>query len=82
LVYSTCSLEPEECEQVVEGVMAEAEFATTIRVLPLEPLLDDLKAAGQFREPLADAVRGAYLRTLPGVHPGDGFFAALLERRR
>ncbi|WP_423201787.1 transcription antitermination factor NusB [Edaphobacter modestus] len=80
LLYSTCSLEPEECEQVVEAVTAEAEFAATIRVLPLDPLLDGLTVSGRFREPLADAVRGAYLRTLPGVHPGDGFFAALLER--
>jgi 16S rRNA (cytosine967-C5)-methyltransferase len=25
-------------------------------------------------------VQGPYLRTIPGVHPCDGFFAALLER--
>jgi len=25
-------------------------------------------------------VRVAFLRTLPGVHPADGFFAAILER--
>jgi hypothetical protein len=25
-------------------------------------------------------VRGPYLRTIPGVHPCDGFFGALLER--
>ena len=25
-------------------------------------------------------IRGPYLRTIPGVHPCDGFFAALLQR--
>lgn len=80
LLYSTCSLEPDECEHVVEAVSAEAEFAASIRALPLEPLLDGLRASGRFREPLAEAIRGAYLRTLPGIHPGDGFFAALFER--
>jgi 16S rRNA (cytosine967-C5)-methyltransferase len=29
---------------------------------------------------LPEAVRGNFLRTLPGKHPGDGFFAALIER--
>jgi 16S rRNA C967 or C1407 C5-methylase (RsmB/RsmF family) len=24
--------------------------------------------------------RGPYLRTVPGVHPCDGFFAAILEK--
>jgi 16S rRNA (cytosine967-C5)-methyltransferase len=28
----------------------------------------------------ATAVRGGALRTLPGVHPCDGFFAVVLER--
>jgi 16S rRNA C967 or C1407 C5-methylase (RsmB/RsmF family) len=26
-------------------------------------------------------VAGPYLRTIPGVHPCDGFFAAILERK-
>jgi len=26
-------------------------------------------------------VRGDFLRTIPGVQPCDGFFAAVLERR-
>jgi 16S rRNA (cytosine967-C5)-methyltransferase len=28
------------------------------------------------------AVRGDYLRTLPGVHPCDGFFAVVIEKAR
>ena len=80
LVYSTCSLEPEENEQVVEAVLATRAGA---QVLPIEPALDELLAAGilsteghaRLRE---TALAGPYLRTLPGVHPCDGFFAALL----
>jgi len=47
LVYATCSLEPEENEQVVE------------KVLGLPP--------------------NRVLRRLPGIHPGDGFFAAVIR---
>lgn len=80
LVYSTCSLEPEECEQVVESVMEEKAFAGGVRLLPLQPVLDGLVERKILRGPLEEAVRGSFLRTLPGVHPVDGFFAALLER--
>ncbi|WP_035350652.1 transcription antitermination factor NusB [Edaphobacter aggregans] len=77
LLYSTCSLEPEECEQVVEAVLAETNSA---HPLPIQPLLDHLRTSGVLQQPLNAAVRGNYLRTLPGTHPGDGFFAALIER--
>jgi 16S rRNA (cytosine967-C5)-methyltransferase len=75
LLYSTCSLEPEECEQVVEAVLAEK--AGAIRVVSVEPLLHEREL---LNGRLEGVVRGKYLRTLPGVHPGDGFFAALMER--
>jgi 16S rRNA (cytosine967-C5)-methyltransferase len=77
LLYSTCSLEPEECERVVEAVLAEKEFAGVVRAVSVEPLL---RKQGLLNGKLEGAVRGEYLRTLPGVHPGDGFFAALMER--
>ncbi len=76
LLYSTCSLEPEECEQVVQPVMGEVRA----RVVPIEPILKRLVDDGILREQLEGVVRGDFLRTLPGVHPGDGFFAALLTR--
>jgi len=79
LLYSTCSLEPEENEAVVEqALMGSREFS----LLPLEQELARLREAGElvWRD-TASLLRGAYLRTLPGVHPCDGFFAALLERR-
>jgi len=60
--------------------MGEKEFAGAVRVIPIQALLNRLMEQAVIREPLAGAVRGDYLRTLPGVHPGDGFFAALIER--
>jgi 16S rRNA (cytosine967-C5)-methyltransferase len=82
LLYSTCSLEAEECEKVVEAVVAEPAIASLVRILPVGPILSRLTAAGLLHEVDPTAVRGNYLRTLPGVHPGDGFFAAILERKR
>jgi 16S rRNA (cytosine967-C5)-methyltransferase len=81
LLYSTCSLEAEECEQVVDAVMAEPALAASARVVPLEPVLNGLQASGLLQDLDSTAFRGNFLRTLPGVHPGDGFFAALLERQ-
>lgn len=80
LLYSTCSLEPEECERVVEAVMTDRELKASVRVVPIEPMLERLHEEGRLREPLREAVRGDFLRTLPGVHPMDGFFAAVIER--
>jgi 16S rRNA (cytosine967-C5)-methyltransferase len=81
LVYSTCSLENEENERVVQDVQpAMPEF----RLVPVEGLLDQLAEAGVVtapgRELLRTAVDGQFLRTIPGVHPSDGFFATVFER--
>ena len=76
LVYSTCSLEPEECEGVVVAV------APGWRRVPIEGLFDRISER-------LDNVRGGSwptmivddaLRTLPGVHPCDGFYAVVLDR--
>ncbi len=77
LVYSTCSLETEECEQVVEAV------AAGVRRVPVEGLLAELGEQGILLKDveLDSAVRGGNLRTLPGVHGCDGFFAAVFERQ-
>ncbi|QHN05561.1 RNA methyltransferase [Granulicella sp. WH15] len=66
LVYSTCSLEPEENEQVVAAV------AGGWRRVPVEELKVGLELKGM--------VRDGALRTLPGVDPCDGFYAVVLER--
>ncbi len=78
LVYSTCSLEPEECERVVEDVIGVA----GVHKIPVEGLIAGLAESGVLRRDvdLASAVRDGALRTLPGVQSCDGFFAVVLER--
>ena len=81
LVYSTCSLEPEENEQVVEAVASGA----GVRRISVGPLIARLAEAGVLRQDVASAligsaVRDGALRMLPGVHGCDGFFAVVLER--
>ncbi len=74
LVYSTCSLEAEECEQVVDAVAGE------FRRVPVEGLIAELSVAGILKGDLSTAVRDGALRTLPGVHGCDGFYAVVLEK--
>jgi 16S rRNA (cytosine967-C5)-methyltransferase len=78
LVYSTCSLESEEGEGVVEQVLCGDQ---RLAVVPCESVLEELKSTGElaWAEP-ATLVRGNFLRTLPGIHPCEGFFAAVLRR--
>jgi 16S rRNA (cytosine967-C5)-methyltransferase len=75
LVYSTCSLEPEENEQVVEQALAGRRDIRRVR--DVQALLPHL-AEGVRAEDLVD--REGYLRTFPPEHSTDGFFAAILER--
>jgi len=77
-VYSTCSLEREENEAVVEQALAENK---SFRVVDCGLALERLKEAGELTWPDATSLtRGPYLRTIPGIHPCEGFFAAILER--
>ena len=79
LIYSTCSLEKEENEDVVEEILSEN---SAIRMIDCRTELERLQTAGELVwTDLDSLVRGPYLRTVPGVHPCDGFFAAILERR-
>jgi 16S rRNA (cytosine967-C5)-methyltransferase len=78
LIYSTCSLEKEENEDVVEKSL---EGNSTFRLLDIRPELDRLKSEGALTWPdPASLTRGPFLRTLPGIHPCDGFFTAILEK--
>jgi len=78
LIYSSCSLEKEENESVIEQALSEN---NSFRVLDCRVVLDDLKTAGELTWPNPDSLtRGPYLRTIPGIHPCDGFFAAILEK--
>ncbi len=79
LVYSTCSLEREENETVVEAAL---EGAAEFKVIDCKGELEQLRQSGEMCwKDIGSLVAGPYLRTIPGVHPGDGFFAALIERR-
>jgi len=71
LVYSTCSLEPEENEQVVAAV------AAGFRRISVADLRADVPGLISGAEGM---IRDGALRTLPGVDPCDGFFAVVLER--
>jgi 16S rRNA (cytosine967-C5)-methyltransferase len=78
LIYSTCSLEKEENENVVEQALVENH---SFRLLDCRSELERLKVNGEltWADP-ASLTCGTYLRTIPGVHPFDGFFAAILQR--
>jgi 16S rRNA (cytosine967-C5)-methyltransferase len=78
LVYSTCSLEKEENEDVIDLALA---GDPSFRVFDCGAELGKLRQEGNLIWPdPASLTRGPYLRTLPGVHPCDGFFAAILEK--
>ena len=83
LIYSTCSLESEENEEVIERVLA-AEGArenSGFRLLDCRAELQRLKDEGELMgADISSLTSGPYLRTLPGVHPCDGFFAAILQK--
>ena len=66
LIYSTCSLEPEEGEAVIEKFLSSTEgFA----VVDCATLLDELRHSGELTWQGAPLTRGPYLRTLPGPLP-------------
>ncbi len=86
VVYSTCSLEPEENEEVVAAVLAEIANARQVSLAPgIESSPDSLLENGILTSSGAAILRecltpeGA-LRLLPGALRCDGFFVALIEK--
>ena len=78
LIYSTCSLEKEENEDVVEAAL---EGDAAFRQVDCAVELRALQQQEELVWPnLSSLTRGPYLRTLPGTHPCDGFFAAILGK--
>ena len=83
LVYSTCSLEAEENERVVEGVLGKRIRDGEIRRVDVAPVIAALQSGGVLAAgaSVEAVVRDGVMRTLPGNgFDGDGFFAAVFER--
>jgi 16S rRNA (cytosine967-C5)-methyltransferase len=68
LVYATCSILPEENEQVVADFLA------------AEPAFRQLDAGEILAQQRIGLEMGRELRLLPHVHDTDGFYAVVLER--
>jgi 16S rRNA (cytosine967-C5)-methyltransferase len=82
VVYSTCSMEPEENEEVVAAVLAGVKNA---RVHPIKDRIEEMQGEGLLTEAgarnLSDCVTPeGYLRLFPGAFGTDGFFVAVLEK--
>jgi len=78
LVYSTCSIEPEENEEVIAEALREEPSVRRVRAdivaASLRPhLVSGLDAGTLF-------ATDGFFRTSPSVHHTDGFFAAALDR--
>lgn len=81
-VYSTCSLEPEENEHVVNAILSESKDG---QIVPINSRIEELCAEGILTALGADRLRESitpqgFLRLLPGAMQTDGFFAALLKK--
>jgi 16S rRNA (cytosine967-C5)-methyltransferase len=84
VVYSTCSLEPEENEQVIAAAVAQAHEA---RIVPLGHTLDVLRGRGTLAEEASERLRACVtaeglLRLTPGAFGTDGFFIAIIEMNK
>lgn len=82
VVYSTCSLEPEENEDVVAAVL---ESEHNARLIPAPERIEALQREGVFIASGAERLQGCvtskgYLRLLPGALGTDGFFIAVMEK--
>lgn len=78
LVYSTCTLAPEENEAVIDALFADTRLVGTLGLRRTPRAALPASLAGPTAPPLLDAA--GTLRTLPHRHDTDGFFAVRLER--
>ena len=60
-----------------QGTLVDEQIADGRRIL------ERLRAEGELVwEDLDSLMSGQFVRTIPGVHPCDGFFVAILEKSR
>ena len=83
VLYSTCSLEPEENEKVVAAVLSEIDDAYLVS---LQKRIEELRSEAILSESGAERLTRCVteqgsLRLMPGEFQTDGFFAALIARR-
>jgi 16S rRNA (cytosine967-C5)-methyltransferase len=86
LLYSTCSLEPEENENVLGQILSDPMY----QLLPVSHELAALREEGELTTPDIEVLTDGpclrlknnqpFLHILPGAFGTDGFFAALLTR--
>ena len=70
LIYSTCTINSLENEDMIKWICSQGEF----ELESLNPFLDKILHS--------ESTQKGYLQLLPGVHQCDGFFMARLRRRR
>ncbi|MFY9730505.1 MAG: 16S rRNA (cytosine(967)-C(5))-methyltransferase RsmB [Candidatus Acidiferrales bacterium] len=78
LVYSTCSMEPDENDEVVSEALASGPSIKRVTQDEIAKLLAPHLIPGIDPQNLIDA--NGQFRTSPGAHHTDGFFAAILEK--
>jgi 16S rRNA (cytosine967-C5)-methyltransferase len=82
VVYSTCSLEAEENEQVVADVLKQW---VDVRVASIAEHIEEMESegilvAGAMEKLKQSVTPEGYLRLMPGAFGTDGFFVAVLEK--